>query len=248
MLAGMVQSSDGTEQGGEPERRLFMVHRDQYEVLDTWYVSGLKATGSADVTATDQFIPECLTVSERETLDMTAPGLDFCTQPLFRFPIAAAAPFILVAVLHGAARGTYDDFVESIRKRVAHATGRNVADFTAIQSKLAEAGACLDASDAITRRHLHAVMDHLVSSKDPIKSAFAAKLRRDASFCSQLCVRAIDLLFAAAGGTALYEKNHIERAWRDVHAGSAQIVLQWDMVGPAAGRVELGLPSGLAGV
>ena len=74
------------------------------------------------------------------------------------------------------------------------------------------------------------------------------KARRDAAFAAQLCVRAVNLVFGAGGGTALYETSPLERAWRDVNAGIAQITLQWDIVGPAFGRVELGLPSGLAGV
>jgi len=247
MLGGMVQDPAG----GAPEKRLFMLHMDQYEVLDTWHVAGLKGTGSADLTAKDVFVPEHLTLSDADTHNMQAPGLAACTAPVFRFPIAAAAPYILVAVLHGAASGALEEFVTTTRKRVARSTGGNMADFTAVQSKIAEAGACLDAADLLSRKHIDATMQHVIDhydSRAKLPTADAVKARRDAAFAAQLCVRAVDIVFAAGGGTALYETSPLERAWRDVHAGVAQITLQWDIVGPASGRVELGLPSGLPGV
>lgn len=63
MLGGMVQGSAG----GAPEKRLFLLHQDQYEVLDTWHVTGLKGTGSADLTAQDVFVPEHMTLSDADT-------------------------------------------------------------------------------------------------------------------------------------------------------------------------------------
>lgn len=247
MLGGMIPSGDG----GEPEKRLFLLRDDQYQVLDTWHVTGLKGTGSADLTAKDVFVPEHMTLSDADTHNLRAPGLAVCKAPIFRFPIAAAAPYILVAVLHGAANGALEEFVAGTKKRVARSTGGKMADFTAVQSKIAEAGACLDAADLLSRKHLDATMLHIIDTDDALEkmpTEEAVKARRDAAFAAQLCVRAVDLVFAAGGGAALYETGSIERAWRDVHAGVAQITLQWDIVGPASGRVELGLPSGLAGV
>lgn len=247
MLGGMVQDPAG----GAPEKRLFLLHMDQYEVIDNWHVAGLRGTGSADLAAKDVFVPEHMTLSDADTHNMRAPGLAACTAPLFRFPIAAAAPYILVAVLHGAASGALEEFVATTKKRVARSTGGNMADFTAVQSKIAEAGACLDAADLLSRKHLDATMQHVIDhydTREKLPVADAVKARRDAAFAAQLCVRAVDLVFGAGGGTALYETSPLERAWRDVHAGIAQITLQWDIVGPACGRVELGLPSGLAGV
>lgn len=247
MLGGMLPDAAG----GAPEKRLFLLRDDQYELIDNWHVTGLKGTGSVDVTAKDVFVPEHMTLSDADTHNMRAPGLAACTAPLYRFPIAAAAPYILVAVLHGAASGALQEFVATTKKRVARSSGGNMADFTAVQSKIAEAGACLDAADLLSRKHLDATMQHLIDhyeAREKLPVSDAVKARRDAAFAAQLCVRAINLVFGAGGGTALYETSPLERAWRDVNAGIAQITLQWDIVGPAFGRVELGLPSGLAGV
>ena len=46
----------------------------------------------------------------------------------------------------------------------------------------------------------------------------------------------------ATGGGAIYERNPIQRAFRDVHAANAHYVLNWDVNGAVYGRVALGLP------
>ena len=77
----------------------------------------------------------------------------------------------------------------------------------------------------------------------------AVELRRDASFCAELCVEAVDIVFAAAGGAALsHDSNPLQRAWRDIHAGAAHMSLRWDGIGPPFGRTLLGLGSGLPGL
>jgi 3-hydroxy-9,10-secoandrosta-1,3,5(10)-triene-9,17-dione monooxygenase len=69
-----------------------------------------------------------------------------------------------------------------------------------------------------------------------------ARYRRDGAFAAGLCTKAVDLLFAATGGAAVYERNPIQRAFRDAHAANAHYALNWDVNGAVYGRVALGLP------
>lgn len=246
MLGAMVKGEDGAL-----EKRLFLVPAAQYTIIDNWHVTGLKATGSVDIEARDVFVADHMTLADADCHSLAAPGLAHHAAPIFRFPIAASAPYILVAVVYGAACMALEEFTASVKKRVARSTGGNMAEFSAVQGRIAEAAACLDAADLLSRKHLDDTMLHIASHLDNPKKLpeeQAVRARRDAAFVAQLCVRAVDLVFASGGGTALFESSPIERAWRDVHAGVAQITLQWDIAGPAWGRVALGLPSGLAGV
>ena len=246
MLGAMVKNADGPT-----EKRLFLLPATQYTTIDNWHVTGLKATGSVDIEARDIFVPEHMTLADEDCHSLRAPGLAHHAAPIFRFPIAAAAPYILVAAVYGAARMALEEFVASVKKRVARSTGGNMAEFGALQGRIAEAAACLDAADLLSRKHLDDTMQHIVdhpNSPEKMPEEQAVRARRDAAFASQLCVRAVDLVFASGGGTVLFESSPIERAWRDVHAGVAQITLQWDIAGPAWGRVALGLPSGIPGV
>ncbi|MGH7047992.1 MAG: hypothetical protein ACREE2_16560, partial [Stellaceae bacterium] len=69
-----------------------------------------------------------------------------------------------------------------------------------------------------------------------------ARYRRDGAFAATLCTRAVDILFSASGGGAIYAQNPIQRAFRDVHAANAHYTLTWDVNGAIFGRVALGLP------
>ena len=69
-----------------------------------------------------------------------------------------------------------------------------------------------------------------------------ARYRRDGAFAATLCTKAVDVLFSATGGGAIYARNPMQRAFRDVHAANAHYVLNWDINGAMYGRVALGLP------
>ncbi len=53
---------------GSPSVREALLSRDEFEILDTWHVSGLRGSGSHDVAANDVFVPD-----ERMTAVMFEP-------------------------------------------------------------------------------------------------------------------------------------------------------------------------------
>jgi 3-hydroxy-9,10-secoandrosta-1,3,5(10)-triene-9,17-dione monooxygenase len=66
--------------------------------------------------------------------------------------------------------------------------------------------------------------------------------RRDGAYGARLCGEAVDIIFTAAGGGAIYENNPLQRAWRDIHAANGHYAVNWDANGITYGRVALGLP------
>ena len=57
-----------------------------------------------------------------------------------------------------------------------------------------------------------------------------------------MCTKAVELVFTASGGAAVYLDQPIQRAFRDVHAANAHYALSWDVNGTLWGRLALGLP------
>jgi 3-hydroxy-9,10-secoandrosta-1,3,5(10)-triene-9,17-dione monooxygenase len=243
ILGAIVQD----DSGAPPRQRYFLLKRDQYEILDTWHVEALRGTGSDDVEAKDAFVPEYLSLDYIELLEGRAAGAASHGDPLVSYPFAASGGFVLLCAIHGAARGAYDEFVEKALGAKARSSGKSLAAEPTYQSKIAEVGALLDAVETITRGAFRSIEADLVEGK-VFTGKEALRLRRDSAFCVKLCVQAIDILFALGGGSALYQSNSLQRAWRDIHGGAAHIVFQWDIHGIAYGRVHLGLPSGLAGM
>lgn len=235
------------EGGGAPERRYFLVPRADYEIHDTWQVAGLQGTGSKDVSTAGVFVPDYRTVAYTDMIDCTAPGLAANPQTLFRFPFWAAGGYVLLATLYGTALGALERFTEKARDTAARSSGQGVSGHVTLQQRVGRAAALLDTVEMTVRRRIEDSM-RMIETDGKVDPAYGAKVRRDAAYCATLCVEAIDLIFAAGGGSALYTSNPLQRAWRDIHAGAANFTLQWDVVGPAYGRILLGLPSGLPGL
>jgi len=63
---------------------------------------------------------------------------------------------------------------------------------------------------------------------------------------ASICSAAVSSAFTGAGGTAIYDKNPLQRAFRDIHAANAHYMLSWDVNMPLYGRVALGLSPDVA--
>ena len=70
-----------------------------------------------------------------------------------------------------------------------------------------------------------------------------ARWRRDGAYAASLCTKAVELIFTATGGAAVYLDRPIQRAFRDAHAANAHYALSWDVNGTLWGRIALGLPA-----
>ena len=75
----------GSPPGGALEqRRIFLVPKSDFEIVDVWNVSGLKATGSQDIVVKDIFVPAYRTVTFADNFRGVAPGHAINTSPLYR--------------------------------------------------------------------------------------------------------------------------------------------------------------------
>lgn len=237
MLAGVVR-----EDGEAPDHRIFLVHRRDYEILDTWHVTGLKGTGSKDVVCNELFVPEEMTVSAADLKGTATPGSERHPAPLYRIPVFALFPAILSGIGLGNGEGALNAYVDSARTRAASYTGARLADLQSTQiriglaaSRLSHArrvmiGICEEASRDAER----GIVPDIVT-----KQAY----RRDLAYSTGLTTAAVDDINAASGAQALYLASSQQRRFRDAHAINAHIAFSADMANAAFGRVALGLES-----
>ena len=237
MLGGIVRS----EAEGD-EYRMFLLPREDYTIIDNWHVLGLCGTGSKDVEAKEVFVPEDRTLAVEDTKGGdTHPGAAANPASLFRIPIFATFPYMLTGVALGIAQGAYESVIDGLRGRVARYSGKSLADMTAVQIKIAEAGACIDTARQVMRDHCQTAQTLAERGEVP-DLLLKATWRRDGAFSAGLCERAVDVLFKLGGGSALFDEHPLQRAFRDVHAATAHISMIWEPQATTFGRVALGLP------
>jgi 3-hydroxy-9,10-secoandrosta-1,3,5(10)-triene-9,17-dione monooxygenase len=237
MLGGIVRGEAETG-----EYRMFLLPRDDYTIIDNWHVLGLRGTGSKDVEAKDVFVREDRTLAVEDTKGGgTHPGAAANPASLFRIPIFATFPYMLTGIALGVAQGAYESVIDSLRGRVARYSGKSLADMTAVQIKIAEAGACIDTARRVMRDHCQTAQTLAERGEVPDLST-KATWRRDGAFTAGLCERAVDVLFKTGGGAALFDDHPLQRAFRDVHAATAHISMIWEAQATTFGRVALALP------
>jgi 3-hydroxy-9,10-secoandrosta-1,3,5(10)-triene-9,17-dione monooxygenase len=191
---------------GEPQ--LALVHRCEYELIDTWQVIGLKGTGSKDAQCNQADIPASRLLPVSQVLQ----------------PYTALLVLVIVGPVVGGAQSAVDRFAAQLSQRHAAASGKPLADEQGMLLRLAEASAEVDAARTVTL----AAADLLDANPAP-DDRITARILRDTSYVAQLCNQATQRLFAVAGGSALHESNDLQRIFRDVTAGCAHARLQWDI-------------------
>ncbi len=239
MLASVVSSEDEAD---GIEYRIFLLHRNDYRIKDTWDATGLRGTGSNDVEVSDAFVADRMTVAVRDLAGGPTPGSAINSNPLYMLPVFSLFPYVLSGVALGNAQACLDDYVDLARHRASTYNRAKLSDFQTTQIKIAEASSKIDAARLIMRSTCIEALKEARRGRIPDIAA-KTRMRRDGAFSVNLCTEAVSLLFAASGARGLYMSGALQRQFRDAHAINSHIAFNFDAAGTNYGRVALGLPS-----
>jgi 3-hydroxy-9,10-secoandrosta-1,3,5(10)-triene-9,17-dione monooxygenase len=233
MIGGLV-FREGED---HPDMRLYLVPVEQVKQEDTWYCAGLSATGSNTSVLDDVFVPEHRSVSFATLRDAHSPGSEVNTNPIYRTPFLAVHSYTLFAPALGVARGGYDDFVQWTKQRYLTYTQLAIAQHVPVQIRVAEIGAQIDAAELLARRAL------AIARRDYTGMSMETRtlLRRDYTFAMKSLRDTMDSLVKISGSSGLMAGNSVQRCWRDVHAISSHVVMNWDVPAENYGRMQFGL-------
>jgi 3-hydroxy-9,10-secoandrosta-1,3,5(10)-triene-9,17-dione monooxygenase len=169
--------------------------------------------------------------------DAHSPGSKVNTNPIYRGPFLAVHSYALLGPALGAARGGYADFTRWTRQRHLTYTQLSIAQHVPVQIKVAEIAAQIDAAELLARRGL------ATARKDYPGMSIETRtlLRRDYGYAMRMLRDAMDSLVKISGSSGLMEGNSVQRCWRDVHAISSHVVMNWDVPAENFGRMEFGL-------
>jgi len=237
MLAGLAW----LDENAPPEQRVFLLHRSQYKIIDTWFAGGLRGTGSKDVEATEQFVPEHLTLAVADTKGGPTPGSAVNPGPLFQMPVFALFPYMLSGVPLGIAEGMIEDFA-LIGNRAGKMTGARIAEIQSTQIRFSEAIAYARASRRTQETNCREAQELIASNVIPDVRT-KTRYRLEGAYAVEWAVRAVDVMFGLSGAAGLYESGNTPRAFRDAHAVKQHFSFNTDIAGTTHGRVALGLPS-----
>jgi 3-hydroxy-9,10-secoandrosta-1,3,5(10)-triene-9,17-dione monooxygenase len=237
MLAVSIYGDDGKT---PIDWRLCLVPKSDYEIIDTWYAMGMAATGSKDVAVSELFVPErralpllrCRGGSEH-------PGAALNPGGLYRIPIVAASSHPLAPAALGAAEGAYELFIERMAARAGTYTGARVADFQAVQIKVARARCLIDSARALLRQSAIAFQAAAQRNEAPDLET-KLRFRAHSAFAVNQSREAVETLWSCYGAQGLYLRDPLQRHLRDVLAINQHLSFYFDIAGAAYGLRALG--------
>lgn len=227
--------------GDPPVPTYFVVPVADCEVVDTWHVAGLAATGSRDVRVTDAFVPGHRTALMSELREGSGPGLAVNTAPLYRLPLIAVNPYPILAPLIGLAEGALETYLRQTGERRTSGTGVSVVNHQVVQLRVAECDAEIAAARALVREDCRDIMQ-TVSRGEALSVEQRIRIRRNHGYAAKLLLGTVERLFMATGGRGIYLDHYMQRAFRDAHAAAVHIGLSWEVTGTMWGQHRFGLP------
>jgi alkylation response protein AidB-like acyl-CoA dehydrogenase len=226
--------------GGRPSAYFLYVPRRDYKIEDTWYSSGLIASGSNDVVVENAFVPEAHALDVALCNRGKSPGGAFHANPLYRLPLFAVFAYTLVGTALGAAQGALDHVADGLKGRSAVLTQIKLREQQSIQLRVAEASAEINAARAVLRQD-RARINALAQAGQFADVDERVTWRLNLGYATKLCVNAVERLYPLGGAQGLSQGDPLQRAWRDVHAVGQHIGLVWDIQAVNYGAVRLGL-------
>jgi indole-3-acetate monooxygenase len=223
---------------GAPMTRIFWAPAESATILDTWHVVGLRGTGSHDFTLADVFVPAARSVAATDL--PREEGLLY-DQRLHLSWIWTAT----VANAIGIARGALDAFTDLASTKSSTMSTTLLRDRPLVQARVAEAEATLSAARAYVQTAVGDLWERAGRGESDLDVA-VVQARLAIARGMHEAVHAVDLLFHAAGTNAVYERNPLERHFRNIHV-AVQHAAALPAHMEAAGKFLLGLRPSDAG-
>jgi alkylation response protein AidB-like acyl-CoA dehydrogenase len=227
---------------GAPEVLAEFVPREACEILDTWYVLGMRGTGSDDIAVRQVFVPRARTCP---LVPEFAPGSHY-RGPLYRLPamgaIAATFPPIVLAI----ARQAIDEVSALAQGKTPFGSTTALRARASAQARLARAEGALRGARALVDQALGEAWARAVAGEWPSLAQKADLLLATATATSS-AAEAVELMYNVAGTSGIYTGNPLERHFRDM-----QVLKQHGFASEnryeTVGQVYLGLPPEFAPV
>ncbi len=221
---------------GRPQQRSFMMPIEQVSLLDTWQVSGMKASGSGHFEVDDLFVPATMTCDP-----FAARSGD---HPLLRFPLFGALGIGIGAVALGLARASLREFTALAGTKTPQGSSRPLAMKSATQRRVALAKANLESARLLFYQAIEKAWETVVAG-DEASVEQRADLRLANSYAVQQAASVVDSLYTIAGGSSVYLNSPLQRHFRDIHVATQHMMVNEASL-ELVGRIELGVETNTA--
>jgi alkylation response protein AidB-like acyl-CoA dehydrogenase len=160
---------------------------------------------------------------------------------LYRFPTFGLLAVAVASTALGMARGAINTLKELAPKKRLTTTRKRMAEREVVQMQVAQAEGLLRAGRAFLFNTVQQVWGDVCVHNTPTLEQ-RALLRLAATQAATQAAQAIDLMYNAAGASAIWANNPLQRHFRDIHVVTQHAILSAPIY-EMTGRVFLGQPT-----
>ncbi|WP_372405657.1 acyl-CoA dehydrogenase family protein [Streptomyces luteireticuli] len=222
-----------------PELFLALVPMRDTTVEDTWFITGLRGTGSNTIVVDGKTVPDHRLIPLAQALDSAIPPRH-PEETLYRSSFSGMLLTSLLGAQLGEVRTGLELVLEKAPKRSINASNyTSQVQSVTFQTTVAEAATKIDTALFHAYRLTGDIDAHARRDEAPDVPT-RVRVRTDSAYASRQCREAIDLLVSAHGTSAFAEFNPLQRIWRDVNVANRHAGFGAGIPEEMYGRVLLG--------
>jgi indole-3-acetate monooxygenase len=240
VTAFVMEQGEMKTSNGVPEIIGVFMRSEHCQIIDTWHTVGMRATDSNDVAANDVFVPAQLSYP---LVPSFQPNRHY-KGSLYQFPaIGASIGSLIVPIALAVARNAISELKIMADKKIPFGSTVSIRDKGTVQKKLGNAEAFVQSG--------HAYLYHVLSAcwkktldREKLSLNERAELLLAIAHTNQTSLQAVDLMYSAAGTSAIYTRNKLAGYFCD-----AQVIRHHGFANESryetAAQVYFGLPPDL---
>jgi alkylation response protein AidB-like acyl-CoA dehydrogenase len=230
------------DEAGQPvDQALAFIPMRELSIKETWFVAGMKGTGSNTIIADKVFVPEHRLHSVPQALQNEY-ATEHTDEALYRSSFIPVLTLILAGPQLGLGRAALRFVMDKAPKRgIAYTKFERQIDSTAFQLQVANAATLIDTA------HLHvfraaADIDDAAAAGEKLSYVGRARVRADTAYAITKIREAIDALLSAHGASSFAEVSPLQRIWRDANTAGRHAVVDPLVNQEVYGKALLGIP------
>jgi alkylation response protein AidB-like acyl-CoA dehydrogenase len=219
---------------------LSLMPMSELTIEDTWFVAGMKGTGSNTIVARDAFVPAHRFLPYPDAFQGRY-RTEHLDEAVYRVALVPVTILILIGSQLGIARSALEFVTAKAPTRgITHTDYVKQTQSAGFQMLLAEAAMKIETAG------LHAFraaddLDRFAAAGQHPDLVARARVRADTALVAKYCREAVETLVSAHGTSSLADANRLQRLWRDVHVASRHAITDWQVNLEIYGKALLGV-------
>jgi alkylation response protein AidB-like acyl-CoA dehydrogenase len=231
-----------TDAGGQVVNQgLALIPRADLELEDTWFVAGMRSSGSNCLVADDVFVPEHRVMLVPPAILGQYGTEHAADEALYRSALVPVLALVLVGPQLGMGQAALDYVIsKAAKKPVSYTFFTAQSESAGFQLQIAEAARLIDTAKL-----------HAFRAADDIDAAAArgdypdfltrARIRSDTGYVAECVTKAIDILLYAHGAASFADVSPLQRIWRDSAVAARHAVVSPQVSYEVYGKALLGV-------